>query len=738
MTQPVNETIIDLKKDLKKVLEQTTLRETFRTIKQCLRNNSPARNDLTLLEGRLRDLNSKDIRGTLSFGEYTQEENRIRDAILRFIDYLPEEEFNLGKRNERKKPVIKYRMGKVRYFLPNKMQIGRELECEVKISVEDDLLEKAPQSVGSLHQRHISVSDSMYVTLTGRSNSPFEIEALNDEIQLVTNSGNTSWTFFVKPLSEGIHLLLLKVAMGKLEQGIFVKKEEVLREKVQVVSESVEYNDAIQQELSMSFFLPVVTFVPLKITSPTASNSSFTSLKSVLIGVSSILFMALAFFKLSPDMPDPVVVPPAPAEEPLVAPSTIPEVEPPVLLPESEPPKSKLPIVRVPGKLPTLPYSNPLAPVKKIFEGVVYMRIPLYSRRDDDALNKSIRLDMDENRDIDTIRNGFPYQALRGVKVTNAQNPNQFDNSNHNGRYSLLAPDSNPILLVHAKFDNKNNIDVIQSKYQRYRSNNDIFLECKKRLEPIKVSYKIVNSDESELLVPAPNVEISLIEHSISAKKGNREIIGEEKLLGNTDESGFYNNGFEPNFFNEKLVFQLKDECNRKGTVVYSDVSELDDTSGLQFILPISKINSQKIQLKKGKKKSVTDLIPEPAFEEKTIKVFSTYNFEAQKKSDVMIGTLQTDERGWVTYKIKPDAATEGINIELVEDESGEYYVFWVNPKLFKRNTFEIIFKNKRWNINTAIDLSGGYCGATIRGENRKLIFRKNPIFSGGIHGGNH
>lgn len=728
---------IDFRDDLKNVLERASIGQTLKALKECLRPNAYSRNDLTILTGRWQDLNRKDIRGTLSIDEYNKEENKIRFSLIRFIDALPEEEVVTAGAKKEKKVVVKYRAGKVQYFLPNRMQVNHEVECDVKISVEDGLLDQIPSAEGALHQRNISVSDAMSVDLRGRSGSPFDIEALNDAIQLVTNQGSTTWTFYVKPESEGTHLLLLKVAMVKNDQGVFVKKEEVLRERVQVIAQPVEQEAALKKELALSFFLPVVTVEPI-VTAPVVEGKSI--FQKILVGAGGAValalvgYLAILGFGGSPDPEPVVVIPPPEIVEPDVVVEPSEEPEEPIEITTKNPPVPPKwpPDVHIPELLPSLPFTNPMSPWDMVFEGKVYEQVNFFSFSVKATKGQRIGplafpYNPSENEHIDTIVNGVPYRIAEEVKITNAQNSAITTFSNTEGAFKLTVPDSQQILLVHAAPKSH------QAKYQRYRTNgNDIFLGLKKLHTPITVSYDLGN----EVLVPAPKTKIAQAYHirdEFFLFGNKKDIVREIKALGVTDSLGSFYGGFEANYLNENLILILSDNCSDFDTTYTIPASQLSDTAALQLLIPVKGIKTKKIQLKKGKNKSVSSLIPEPALKRKTIKVFSNYDIAKKEKAKVKIGEIKTDERGWFIYKIKPDATVAGVSIELVEDNAGDYYLFSVNPKLFKRKSFELVFKSNLWNIASVIEFGSDFCGAEIRAKNRVLRMNKTPFFSGGL-----
>ena len=200
-------------------------------------------NLLILMESRFNELNRKIASGIISDEDQNLEANKISNDFLTFLDALKEEDFAEKTAEEvAEKPDL--RIGKTLYRIPQKMQIGVEVECSVWISFDMETILKEVQQATTDEVRDIRISNVMGVELIPHGSTDaektFDILTYDETEQIIEKGLSTNWVFYVKPLKEGKHPLILRISVIELIDGEKLQKTKVLREVVQIIGEAVE------------------------------------------------------------------------------------------------------------------------------------------------------------------------------------------------------------------------------------------------------------------------------------------------------------------------------------------------------------------------------------------------------------------------------------------------------------------------------------------------------------------
>ena len=210
----------------------------LKTLKQDLPETSVRYNELVILEARYREHHGKMMRGVISNDEAILETNKIREAILTFIDSLEEKDFQEGAQQVNKKG---HRTGKILYRIPQKMQVQTATKCLVRIAFDEEtLLYDIEVQVGDEIKELRRVSDVMRVELIdGAAEKAFDIRTFSDATQFVDEDDYTEWQFTVTPLRPGEFPIVLKVSVIEIRNDRERKRDIVLEERVQIVTEPV-------------------------------------------------------------------------------------------------------------------------------------------------------------------------------------------------------------------------------------------------------------------------------------------------------------------------------------------------------------------------------------------------------------------------------------------------------------------------------------------------------------------
>lgn len=160
--------------------------------------------------------------------------NRINLALLGIINDLNEP----YQQAATDKAVQKNKQGSILYHFPNPMQLGEESKCTIRIAFEEIILKADWKDMEDTTIQSIRISDVMTVELLEPSSTPnFEIRSFNSKEQFIDKDDFTEWLFFVKPLRPGSFPLLLRVGVIELINERERRREIVLEETIEIVSE---------------------------------------------------------------------------------------------------------------------------------------------------------------------------------------------------------------------------------------------------------------------------------------------------------------------------------------------------------------------------------------------------------------------------------------------------------------------------------------------------------------------
>ncbi len=227
------------------------------------------------LLGRLNDANKARLRNTMSNEDLQIEYNKIRADLLDMIQALQEADFDAAKAAEAGatgKPAPK--QGSVLYRIPKVMPKQKETKCVVRIAMsEEAIVENITIDDQVVLKELYKVTDTMQVEMLDPSGGQvFRISSISEAIQIIDEEGYTEWWFYVTPLEEGTHPLVLKIAIIEMVNGQPRQKELVLEESVQIVTEGPAPDEPGESDLKPAgYALSFETSAPVQVAYNVAS-----------------------------------------------------------------------------------------------------------------------------------------------------------------------------------------------------------------------------------------------------------------------------------------------------------------------------------------------------------------------------------------------------------------------------------------------------------------------------------
>lgn len=230
--------IDDIKRELREWVAEG-IPETIKALKAVLAPHSAWLQELTLVEGRLKDANLSALRGIISNEDLQLLYNQLRAALLDIINAIEEKDVQPAK--PASAGASKTRAGSILYCIPAAMQLHREHKCLVRIAFSEEQLLDNIKIGADARLQGIRVADVMLVQMLDPSEpATFHIRSVNRAEQFLEEGAYAEWLFYVKPLAEGIFPLLLKVAVLELVNGKERQREIVLEEQVQIIAQEIE------------------------------------------------------------------------------------------------------------------------------------------------------------------------------------------------------------------------------------------------------------------------------------------------------------------------------------------------------------------------------------------------------------------------------------------------------------------------------------------------------------------
>lgn len=189
-----------------------------------LSSESEHRETVRLLNAQLNDYFRNKYSRAVSPSHLEADKKRIKHSLNHLVSMLENKDLATevkppaAREDSVQAPVENQKTGGIWRKIPPKMQLNRPTECKIKVAVDKSQLkqERAASDV-KIRIDTIRTSNKMTVELfeppTG-SDTHFDIKLAGNDTQLVDFSEPTEWTFYVTPLTTGVHKLLLHITIA--------------------------------------------------------------------------------------------------------------------------------------------------------------------------------------------------------------------------------------------------------------------------------------------------------------------------------------------------------------------------------------------------------------------------------------------------------------------------------------------------------------------------------------------
>jgi hypothetical protein len=176
-----------------------------------------------------------DIRGAIDdLAGKLSNMNTLTLDLMRAKKFNPLFEALEAKLSPAPDPGPKKKEGSVLYHIPSMMQVDSWIRCTVRLAWDEILLKedlKIPEEERVVES--IRLGNIMQVYLgEARNEGNFEIHAISNEEQFITEDDFTEWLFDVKPKNLGQFTLILRITLIQIIEGKERKKDLVLEREV--------------------------------------------------------------------------------------------------------------------------------------------------------------------------------------------------------------------------------------------------------------------------------------------------------------------------------------------------------------------------------------------------------------------------------------------------------------------------------------------------------------------------
>jgi hypothetical protein len=173
------------------------------------------------------------------------------------------------------------REGGILYNIPEKMQLGVQNKCIVRLAFDKKQLKRDTDTFTDEVIKTVQVSEVMEVDLIDISGEDaFKIQFISQKEQFIDRNGATEWLINVKALKAGSFELALKVAIIEKIDGTERRKETILYDLVAVVGDVVAPSDTFKSVNQP--FQPANAQSLLPTDTPSPNNRDASTVKTVL------------------------------------------------------------------------------------------------------------------------------------------------------------------------------------------------------------------------------------------------------------------------------------------------------------------------------------------------------------------------------------------------------------------------------------------------------------------------
>ncbi len=300
--------------ELKEAVQRELIKGIDAALKQLfdnIPNDSDTYNSIVLLAAQNMEISKALVEGIITRQDASLQFNKLRKSILQFTNQLTDDDLQQSISTQKNKVKVGY--GNVLYHIPTKMKVGTETKCIVRIAKYKHILLKDLQNNGEAEIKDVRISGVMGAQIIDPNKiNPFEIRTINEVVQFIDDAEYTEWQFYVQPVVLGEFCLILKISIIELKDGIERKKEVVLEELIEILSEDVTQKlIGYKEKKAYAFQYLLLPYEGIKpeITEPlpTPGNSVFEPIKT--LGIILFLIATVVNIFLFVNIPEPIPEP---------------------------------------------------------------------------------------------------------------------------------------------------------------------------------------------------------------------------------------------------------------------------------------------------------------------------------------------------------------------------------------------------------------------------------------------
>ena len=155
-------------------------------------------------------------------------------------------------------------LGSLLYHVPKVMQLGKNARCTIRLAFDKESLLKYLSRENNVTIEEIRISEVMQVELADPlDEGAFQVKSLSDKEQFVEEGDYSEWQFYVKPQIEGVHPLIIRIAVIEEIRGKERKKVIVLEELINIVTAATKSDDDPGFKQSGHSFFYSYTILPM-------------------------------------------------------------------------------------------------------------------------------------------------------------------------------------------------------------------------------------------------------------------------------------------------------------------------------------------------------------------------------------------------------------------------------------------------------------------------------------------
>ncbi len=216
-----------LQRKLRDLIAEDEVALAMSDLRTALPEGSKTAGVVVALQARQTDLNQRASAGILSTDERRQERAQIVYDLQQIIDGLTEEDFAAPAAPGASADTSDL-MGRILYRIPQKMKVGMEKRCIVRLAYEKAVILQNIDYDDNTQDQAIRVARVMEVYLfepVAAGDENFAIRTESKARQFLEKGFYTEWIFYAKPLREGSFPLKVRAVVVIKEDG-----EELTRE----------------------------------------------------------------------------------------------------------------------------------------------------------------------------------------------------------------------------------------------------------------------------------------------------------------------------------------------------------------------------------------------------------------------------------------------------------------------------------------------------------------------------